>query len=313
MDFSKVISEKREELRQLGEIDSFDEVLRHLEAAEKHFNNARQQGDSELFTDVIYRSNQVFEGILKEAYQVIAKNDGSKKTPSQIEDYFTKNTVFRPRVLEYFSRYRKEWRNPSTHDHRLDFDEQEAFLAYSTVCGFCFVALNQMIQILASEKTLVDQSDSDIQISAQRIAEILVAGLPSLLRSLQIGASTLKGHVRISEAALLGGIEGLIRSASKTINIVTEAWFTSVDSRVQADLSVSQLDKHVIVDLKRLSGRGYQMIEEQIAKNAVVAKAIGGVGVIVPGVYSATAEIAFEAKAVEGTAVPIYLVLPKSR
>lgn len=98
MDFNGVIREKREELRQLQNIEGLDGVLRHLEAAEKHFQNARTHGDAELFTDVIYRANQVFEGILKEAYQVIAGKGGSDKTPASIEKYLIDNNIFRPRA-----------------------------------------------------------------------------------------------------------------------------------------------------------------------------------------------------------------------
>jgi hypothetical protein len=314
MDFNTVIQEQHEELRQLCDVDGLAEVLRHLEAAEKHFTTARTNGDTELFTDVIYRCNQVFEGILKEGYQVIAAQSAADKTPAQIENYLVKHNVFRPRVMEYFKRYRQDWRNAATHDHRLDFDEQEAFLAYSTVCGFCFVAVNQMIQAIASQKASVGRVDSSLKISAARLATLLVAELPSLMKTLQHSSSRLHGDVRLSETALIGGIDGLIKSASKDVTTVIEPLISSGDRALRPDLVVLQRDDKVVVEVKMLPTRHIdkQMLGEQLAKYSDAAKAIGGVGVVVPKIFSATAEIAFEMKTVNSATVPICLVLPRS-
>ena len=46
------------------------------------------------------------------------------------------------------SRYRTEWRNPSTHDYKLDFDEDEALLAIASVCAFAIVLLDQITEKL---------------------------------------------------------------------------------------------------------------------------------------------------------------------
>lgn len=46
-------------------------LISHIEIAERHYENGKS-GDDYLFTDVIYRSNQAFEGILKEAYRIIS-------------------------------------------------------------------------------------------------------------------------------------------------------------------------------------------------------------------------------------------------
>jgi hypothetical protein len=308
MDFKKIIAEKREELKQLQKVDALDGVLRHLEAAEKHFKNARCQGDPEFFTDVVYRTNQVFEGILKEAYQVISKNDASKKTAAQIEEYFSKNTHFRPKVLEYFSRYRTEWRNPSTHNHRLDFDEQEAFLAYTTVCGFCFAAVNQMIQVLAAEKASLKNERGGDRIQAKTVADLLAAELPHLLKDLEASTSKLMDTIRISETALIGGIDGLIKLAFNGASTTLDPLLTLGESRLRADLLVSEPDRIVVIEVKRFPGRGSLHIVEQLKKYAEAANAIGGVGVVVPTVYRN--DVVFEVKEVDAAGTPIFLVLP---
>lgn len=148
MDFERLIREKRDELIRLRPESGIDLILEHLKAAEKHFENGRKEKEEYLFCDVIYRTNQVFEGILKEAYEVLAGKSAKKLTPAKIEKYLTSNKVFSSLVIDYFSRYRTDWRNTSTHDHELRFNESEAFLAISTVVAFCYVALDQILQKL---------------------------------------------------------------------------------------------------------------------------------------------------------------------
>lgn len=85
MDFANLIREKRDLFGAGRDPDGIDAVLRHLDAAERHFERGREESDAELFTDVIYRTNQVFEGILKEAYEVLASRSSKGKTTYDIE------------------------------------------------------------------------------------------------------------------------------------------------------------------------------------------------------------------------------------
>ena len=41
--------------------------------------NLSDENDENFFTDVIYRTNHAFEGILKEAYQILANKNADKK------------------------------------------------------------------------------------------------------------------------------------------------------------------------------------------------------------------------------------------
>lgn len=308
MDFNRIIREKREELRQLGDVDALDGVLRHLTVAERHFQNARSQGDTELFTDVIYRSNQVFEGVLKESFRIISGQDPGGKTTAHIEDYLSKKNVLRPRVLEYFSRYRKEWRNPATHNHRLDFDEQEAFLAYSTVCGFCFIAVNQMIQVLASQAGSAGRIEGDLEFSAQRFAHLLATELPALIKSFRHGAASLRGDIVIGEAAFIGGIEGLIKSSSKKLAVGVEPLLTFGNKQLQPDLLVSQQEKRIVVEIRRLAPN-LASFHDEMTEYVEVAQAIGGVGVLIPRVFSGKREPTFSVKEGSAEGSAIYLVL----
>ncbi|MFY0612901.1 MAG: hypothetical protein JXQ99_15325 [Hyphomicrobiaceae bacterium] len=312
MDFKALMQEKRDELRQLQDVGGIDLVLRHLEAAERHFLNARRDGEAELFTDVIYRTNQVFEGILKESYQAIALKDGSKNTPAQIENYLSKHNVFRPRVLEYFTRYRKEWRNAATHDHRLDFDEQEAFLAYSTVCAFCFAALNQMIQAQAALSASQGRSSKDLIFDPENIADLLVAELPSLMAALMRNMQTLKTDVRITETAVIGAIEGLFQSTN-SIPIV-EPLSELANQKLRPDLVLNSSGKFVVLEIK--TSRTFakmENIQEQLSTYAAAAQAIGAVGVVVPAILGDTKSMVFEKFSVQAAAVPTFIVRLKAK
>ena len=121
-------------------------VLTHIEVAEKYFQRAKQENDPHLFTDVIYRTNHAFEGILKEAYIILADKVAENTSTYEIENYLTANNIFKERVMELFKNYRQNWRNPSTHDHQLFFTEQEAFLAIVTVSAFVSILVDQIIQ-----------------------------------------------------------------------------------------------------------------------------------------------------------------------
>jgi len=118
-------------------------VVQHIDVATKHLLRGQETTDETAFTDAIYRTNQAFEGSLKEAYRVLAGKDPAHETANNIESYLQQQNLLRPRVLAQFTNYRREWRNPSTHDYRLDFDEDEALLAIVTVAAFAIVLIDQ--------------------------------------------------------------------------------------------------------------------------------------------------------------------------
>jgi len=151
MDLLKLIREKIEVFAGTDRYLGLKSVVIHIEIAERHFIAGRDGADY-LFNDVIYRTNQGFEGSLKEAYAVLTGNSAEKKSLAQIEQYFEKEGVLRDRVLVLFSNYRTDWRNKSTHDHKLYFSEQEAFLAIVNICAFYNILLDQMMETLAYGK-----------------------------------------------------------------------------------------------------------------------------------------------------------------
>lgn len=125
MDLIATLRTKIETLPQGEYMHGLHSVLMHIETSFKHLDRGQSQDDEQAFTDAVYRTNQAFEGSIKEAYRVLAGKDPEKITPFEIENYLDKSSVFKPRVLAQFTTYRTKWRNPSTHDYTLSFDESE--------------------------------------------------------------------------------------------------------------------------------------------------------------------------------------------
>lgn len=154
-------------------------VLKHIQVAVKHFEKDRDE-EPDSCTDAIFRCNQAFEGSLKEAFRVLASQDPAKKTNFEIENYLTDNEVMRAKVLTQFTRYRQEYRNPSIHDHKIDFDENEALLGILSVTGLA--------------KLLVDQIRTRLEFEgAER--EILADNLPTIAPSAQVDVADQFRHI----------------------------------------------------------------------------------------------------------------------
>ncbi|MEA3008914.1 MAG: hypothetical protein QOJ91_606 [Sphingomonadales bacterium] len=156
-------------------------IVRHVKAAIRHLERDKAF-DPDTCTDAIYRMNQAYEGSLKEAYRVLAEKDPSGLSPFQIEGYLETHNIVRPRVLTQLTRYRQDYRNPSTHDYKLDFDEDEALLAIVSVCAFAKLLINQIKSKLASEAAQAravpsasQSSRASLRSQGDRIARICLA------------------------------------------------------------------------------------------------------------------------------------------
>jgi hypothetical protein len=150
MDLVKILNDAIERLPSGEHSAGLTAIMRHISVAIKHFER-RDENGIDSFTDAIYRTNQAYEGSLKEAYRVLAGKDPSVKTPNEIEKYLEGAKVVRPRVLTQLTRYRQDYRNPSTHDYKLDFDQNEAILAIVSVCAFAKLLIDQISERLAFE------------------------------------------------------------------------------------------------------------------------------------------------------------------
>jgi hypothetical protein len=75
MDFAAIIQDKIKKINAYKEIKGISSVMTHIERALMYFENGVKKLDDEYFNDVIYRTNQAYEGILKEAYKVFTQRN----------------------------------------------------------------------------------------------------------------------------------------------------------------------------------------------------------------------------------------------
>lgn len=223
-------------------------VLRHIEVAESHLSNGQSKQDRDLFTDVIYRCNHAFEGILKEAYALLAKQDPDRKTPHEIEEYLAGEKVFRDPVVALFTQYRRDWRNPSTHQYQLTYSEQEAFLALMSVSSFVCVLLDQMIEAAAYDRERASAPDLEIPESPtvemelmDKVAQLL---LPGFSRSLMSG-----DHPVQSSQEIHGMLSAYIGVIAPDIAIEEEPTLRDKYGAFRPDFLLTRKNEHAVIEV----------------------------------------------------------------
>lgn len=258
-------------------------VLLHIETAFRHLSRGQESDDDTAFTDAIYRTNQAFEGSVKEAYRVLAGQDPAKKRPYDIENYLEQNNIFRSRVLSQLTIYRTEWRNPSAHDYKLDFDESEAFLAIVSVSAFACLLLDQIAERLAYTRSQAEAEAKKAQLAAslaQSMNADLLARVTDLLTQFcaihmpPVAASSGKA----TESQVIGALHGFLASAAPELNVQTDA-LLDAGRHFRADLLVTRGGDRLIIELKRrLMRQNYANVVAQVehyllisgVKNAVL-------------------------------------------
>ena len=257
-----LVSEIREKLKALESDSSFDGIsaaIRHIEVAERHLKRARYENEEDFFNDVIYRTNQSFEGMLKEAYTVLTGRDGTKLSSYQIEQHLLDQKVFTPRVLDIFTNYRQNWRNPSTHDHKLLFSEQEAFLAIVNISAFAIILLDQIIESVNFKRELekVERNEETIKKEIKDYKNLrfdeqlisLITAFNNYIKSSEMNLGEIK------EIEILGRLQGFLSSLDDSIKIIREP-IISQEKHYRADLVLKKGNEEVIVELKRAWKKG---------------------------------------------------------
>jgi len=165
MNLTNEIQKRVDSLTRDDAQDGIRAAVKHIKIAEKRYGYGKNKQDEDFFNDAIYRCNQAFEGMLKEAYQVIEEERDHHISIFDIENHLLENQVYTQRVVELFKSYRKNWRNPSTHNHRLLFNEQEALLAIISVYSFTAVLLDLILERISfkNEKERIKAEIDDIK------------------------------------------------------------------------------------------------------------------------------------------------------
>lgn len=220
-------------------------------------------------------------------------------------------------MIDYFTRYRENWRNPSTHDYRIDFQEQEAFLALSTVSAFCFVAIDQMLLKLASDKAskfpelrTLNKEINDLS----GLASLIALAIPSMFGALR----QYDELVKYSEIYTAGYIMGYIKDYSRKIQIDREPILEADGRRLQPDLIALFNGSRVIIELKKAPNHRIKelvrgpRLREQLATYAHAGKASGAIGVVLPAEIEDIHVSEFSCTVAEDAPVPMIFVHPSN-
>lgn len=261
-------------------------VLLHIETGFRHLQRGQDSDDDTAFTDAIYRTNQAFEGSVKEAYRVLAGQDPAHKRPFDIENYLDKEDVFRPRVLKQFKTYRTEWRNPSAHDYKLDFDSSEALLALVSVAAFGCLLFDQIAERLAYNKSLLE-AESQKELLAKKLALEPATNLTeqavSLLREFCLHhLPSIASNHPSTEVQLVGALHGFISAAAPNLQVIAEQALNSSD-RSRVDLMLARGEERLIIEVKRrFSKASYESALAQVGHYMLLGKVSQGVLLFVP-------------------------------
>lgn len=249
-------------------------VLSHIEVAFSHHQRGEIEKTESSFTDAVYRCNQAFEGSVKEAYRVLAEKDPSKLKPYEIEKHLESEKVFRERVLTLFTNYRQEWRNPSTHDYTLDFDQSEAFIAIMSISAFAKVLIDQIGQVIASRSAIkAAESLSTVDNESEKIVRNVAAALIAASE-----AGILQYDAFSNESELVGAAAGILQSKFPDFDFRLNESLAE-DKRYRPDIVMRRGDESLIVEMKYGKGeslvfRGHDQAEAYLQvsdiNNAVV-------------------------------------------
>lgn len=253
MDLAAALKKKIDALPDGDHISGLRAVLRHVEVGFAHLQRGQDEPDDAAFTDAIYRSNQAFEGGIKEAYRVLAGKSPEKVRPFDIESYLDKNQVFRPRVLALFTNYRKEWRNPSTHDYRLDFNEDEALLACVSVAAFACLVADQIAERLAFQQSKQSTGRKRRPLKAAvgkgGVVSTLAERVANALLQFAHSQPPSSASAPLMESQLLGSIAGYLTALTPKDSVQVEAQL-SPEGRERADLLIKSEDESIVIELK---------------------------------------------------------------
>jgi hypothetical protein len=253
MNLLEVLRDKIKSLDKGEHTPGIAAILKHLERSFHLLAHGQAHQDSEAFTEAIYRCNQAFEGAIKEAYRVLAEQNPDKKSLYEIEVYLQDNSIFRSRVLSQFTTYRREWRNPATHDYTLSFDDNEAFFAIVSVTIFVKLLMDQIESKLAYKQA---------QYSAQRVksqAQQLLSKPSKTTSAIRHIAQTVEMALERNKDKLgdkhftpsdLPYVIGGFLSAFPSIKVRTELTVADNDFMAHVDLELIYKNESVLVEVK---------------------------------------------------------------
>jgi hypothetical protein len=251
-----------------------------LDRAEIYYQSGKK--DAHYYNDVVYRTNQAFEGALKEAYKVLGgktDEETTRKTPNDIEKYFKENNVFKERVLKLFENYRQEWRNKSTHDYKLVLDEHEAFLALINVSSFVHMLLKQVQEKLAYNEEKAKEPNTQTKTQFAKTKDKKEPLVEKLVKILKIFSSETVYSTDIKEEELMGKLYAFLEKLDPNLKVHVEPKISINEIiSVRPDFMIEYQDEKVIIEVKVKSRqRDYKAGISQVSRYLQIAKVESGI------------------------------------
>lgn len=289
MDIHEILSSKITGIPDGLHTAGLNAVKLHVEAAIRHFFRGQREPDETLFTDVIFRCNQAFEGSIKEAYRVLANKDPMQVRPYDIEKFLIGSNLLRPKVLDQLKRYRQEWRNPSAHDYTLDFDEDEALFAIVNVSVFAIVLCDQITTKLAFDQAASEPaSPRAVKSAGGSLVDVVAEHILSFVRA-YVDTEGDNGTALIRHSRLEGVLGGYLSAAfadNEQVSVETSAQLSTQSGVLsqEADISVTLGDERVVVEIKRATRQNVPNASDaataQLARYIDLPNVVGGVALI---------------------------------
>lgn len=243
-----LLEDLRRKVTRLGDLPSsgFQAVLKHIEMAEAHFRRAVDESNDDFFNDAVYRANQAYEGALKETWEVLNHRPAKTKRTYELEDELEEGGAITERAKGLLEHYRKEWRNPSSHEHTLFLGEQDAFLAIVSVLGLVSVLVDQVTEKVAA----ADQ--------AGELPELPVEPDPTMppsARTRNLVESYFKDSIAFfredgtprSGVEMLGRLSAVLRASDPELDLARDKMF---EHGLRPDLVISKGDESILLELK---------------------------------------------------------------
>lgn len=262
MDLLKILHDRVDALPTGDHTVGIKAVVQHIEVATRHLERGQGTVDETAFTDAVYRTNQAFEGSLKEAYRVLTDKDPANQRTFDIENYLQNENILRTRVLDQLRNYRQQWRNPSTHDYRLDFDENEALLAIVSVSAFAIVLVDQITERISFERTKAATASTEVPIeidsnsNADQVADLLETFVKQF-------SQRILGQTDLREVEITGALAGFLDAAAPSINVQLEGLLHPDEAR-RADLLLDAGNERLLIEVKRFKERKPLMREKAV-------------------------------------------------
>jgi len=191
----------------------------------------------------------------------LAAKDPAGERPYDIENYLQQQNILRPRVLAQLTNYRREWRNPSTHDYRLDFDEDEALLAIVTVSAFAIVLIDQIAERISFEHAKAIAAAQPTSVST---SQPLLERISTLIEQFTVQFNqTHADRTDIREVEIVGALAGFLASVAPELSTQIEGKLVP-DRQERPDLLLASADERLILEVKRAGRFSPQMMQDSL-------------------------------------------------